>query len=441
AEDLASDAAQLTSGTVLITGGTGGLGALVAERLVTEHGVRSLLLLSRSGPAAAGVAELVERLAGLGAEVAVEACDVADKAALAQAIGDRKLSGVVHAAAVTADAALAGLGAEQVAVAFGPKVDAAWHLHELTADADLAAFVLFSSLAGLVGTAGQGNYAAANGFLDGLAEHRRAAGLPATSVAWGLWDVATGLTGQLGDADRARLARSGVAPLSSEHGLAMLDAVLTSTSGAVLAGAAWDNAGLRKRAESGRLAPVLRNLVRLPRRAGAATAGSSLDLVTQLARLDEPAGRQLISELVRGQVASVLGHGDAGGVPVDRTFSQLGFDSLTVVELRNRLDAATGLRLPATLAFDYPTVSALSEYVHQTLAPAPPLPDEALQASIDQIELALTGHDEAVRGRVVAVLHSALARLESDAEASAGVQAVLSDASDDEIFAFIDTQL
>jgi acyl carrier protein len=416
------------------------LGALVAERLVAEHGVRSLLLLSRSGPAAAGVPELVHRLTELGAEVDVRACDVSDRAALADAIGNRRLSGVLHAAAVTADAALAGLTAEQVAVAFGPKVDAAWHLHELTAEHNLAAFVLFSSLAGLVGTAGQGNYAAANGFLDSLAGYRRAHGLPATSVAWGLWDVATGLTGQLGDADRARLARSGVAPLSSEHGLAMLDQALAGTD-AVLAGAAWDAAGLRKRAEAGRLAPVLRDLVRLPRRANAVAAGSPLDLAARLGRLDEPAGRQLISELVRGQVAAVLGHGDAGSVPVDRTFSQLGFDSLTVVELRNRLDAATGLRLPATLAFDHPTVTALSAFVHQTLAPAPPPPDEALQASIDQVESALAGQDEATRSRVVAVLHSALARLEGDADSSAGVQAALSDASDDEIFAFIDTQL
>ncbi len=439
--DSPANTADLASGTVLVTGGTGGLGALVAERLVTEHGVRNLLLLSRSGPAAAGAAELVERLTGLGAEVTVHACDVSDRAALAAAIGDRRLSGVVHASAVTDDAALAGLTAEQVAVAFGPKVDAAWHLHELTAGHDLAAFVLFSSLAGLIGTAGQGNYAAANGFLDSLAGYRRAHGQPATSVAWGLWDVVTGLTGQLADADRARLARGGVVPLSSEHGLAMFDQALSGETGAVLAGAAWDSAGLRKQAESGRLAPVLRDFVRLPRRASAASSGSPIDLAAQLGRLDEPAGRQLIAELVRAQVAAVLGHGDAGSVPADRTFAQLGFDSLTGVELRNRLDGATGLRLPATLAFDYPTVTALSEFVHQTLAPAPPPPDEALQASIDQISLALDGHDEDTRSRVVAVLHSALARLAGDTEAASGVQATLSDASDDEIFAFIDNQL
>ena len=439
--DELENVADLASGTVLVTGGTGGLGALVAERLVTGHGVRSLLLLSRSGTAAAGVDELVARLAGLGAEVAVEACDVSDRAALRRAIGDRRLSGVIHAAAVTADAALAGLSAEQVAVAFGPKADAAWHLHELTADHDLAAFVLFSSLAGLVGTAGQGNYAAANGFLDGLARHRRALGRPATSVAWGLWDVATGLTGQLNEADRARLARSGVAPLSSEHGLAMLDTVLAGEPPAVLAGAAWDAAGLRDRAETGRLAPVLRDLVRVPRRASAAPADSPLDLTARLGRLDEAAGRELVTELVRSQVAAVLGHGDAGAIPLDRTFSQLGFDSLTVVELRNRLDAATGLRLPAMLAFDHPTVTALTDFVHQTLAPPPPAPDEVLQTSIDRVVGALADHDEATRNRVVTLLHSALARLTGDAEASAGIEAALSDASDDEIFTFIDTQL
>jgi len=448
--NLASGTVNLAAGTVLVTGGTGGLGALVAERLVTEHGVRNLLLLSRRGPAAAGAPELVARLGALGAEVEVVACDVADRAALATAIGGRRLSGVVHAAGVTADAALAGQSGEQVAAAFGPKVDAAWHLHELTVEQDLAAFVLFSSLAGLVGNAGQGNYAAANGFVDGLAVHRRQLGLPAASVAWGLWDVATGMTGQLGEADLARLTRSGVAPLSAEHGLALFDQLLAGTAGAaltgpVLAGAAWDSAGLRKRAESGQLAPVLRGLVRLPRRASATQAAPAGDLASRLAALDVEDGRQLVLGLVRDQVASVLAHGDGNAVPVDRTFSQLGFDSLTVVELRNRLDLATGLRLPATLAFDYPTVTSLAEFVYQTVAPAPPPPDEALQASIDAIELALAEHDEAARARVVAVLNSALARLESGAEVPAeaidGVQAALSDASDDEIFAFIDTQL
>ncbi|MFL6161134.1 MAG: type I polyketide synthase [Jatrophihabitantaceae bacterium] len=438
---LASGTVSLASGTVLVTGGTGGLGALVAERLVTEHGVRSLLLLSRSGLAATGAPDLVARLRELGAEVEVAACDVSDRTALATAIGGRQLSAVLHAAGVTADAALTGLSAEQVAVAFGPKVDAAWHLHELTAGQQLATFVLFSSLAGLIGNAGQASYAAANGFVDGLAAHRRTLGLPATSIAWGLWDVATGITGQLGEADLARLTRSGVAPLSVEHGLALFDQVLAGAAGPVLAGAAWDSAGLRKRAESGQLAPVLRGLTRAPRRASAATAEASADLTSRLATLDEPAGRELVLELVRNQVASVLAHGEGSAVPVDRTFSQLGFDSLTVVELRNRLDLATGLRLPATLAFDYPTVASLAEFIYQTVAPAPRPPDEALQASLDEIELALAEHDEAARDRVIAVLNSALARLASDAEALVGARASLSDASDDEIFAFIDTQL
>ncbi|HEU5269658.1 MAG TPA: beta-ketoacyl reductase, partial [Jatrophihabitans sp.] len=451
--DSAANTADLRSGTVLITGGTGGLGALVAERLVTGHGVRSLLLLSRSGPAAAGAPELVERLARLGAEVVVEACDVANRRALAEAIGDRQLSAVVHAAGVTADAPVDRLSGYELGPVFGPKADAAWHLHELTAGQPLAAFVLFSSVAGVLGNAGQGGYAAANGFLDGLAEHRLANGLPATSVAWGLWDVETGMTGKLTPADVARLGRSGLAPLAAELGLALFDQALTG-SGRLVA-AAWDARSLRERAEDGQLTPVLRGLTKATRRAprparADETTGSAAEPVTQrgglaerLAGLAEDAARELLSELIRAEVAAVLGFADAEAISPAHAFSELGFDSLTVVDLRNRLDATTGLRLPATLAFDYPTVTALLDHLMRTLAPRTASPEESLAVQLDGLERQA---DPVVRGKLIALLHSTLARLEAgpgspDGAEQLDVHEQIQSASDDEIFAFIDTQL
>ena len=432
---------------MLVTGGTGGLGALVAERLVTEHGVRSLLLLSRSGPAAAGAAELVDRLTGLGAEVEVAACDVADRAALATAIGGRQLSGVVHAAGVTADAALAGLTAEQVAAAFGPKVDAAWHLHELTVGQDLAAFVLFSSLAGLVGNAGQGSYAAANGFVDGLAAHRHAA-RPAGDL---------GRLGPVGRDDRddrpARRGRPGPAdPVrgGAADRRARPGPVRPGTAHArrmpVFAGAAWDSAGLRKRAESGQLAPVLRSLTRAPRRASSATAEPAGNLASRLAALDPETGRQRVLDLIRDQVASVLAHGDsasgAGGsdlLPARLRLADRG-RAAQPARRRHRIAAAghVGLRLPDR---DQPgrvhLFHASRRHRHRRTRRCRPAWTRSNSRWLE--------HDETARSRVIAVLHSALARLEGDAEfhaeASAEVSASLSDASDDEIFAFIDTQL
>jgi NADP-dependent 3-hydroxy acid dehydrogenase YdfG/acyl carrier protein len=444
-----------TAGTVLVTGGTGGLGRLVARRLVTGHGVRSLVLVSRRGAGAPGAAALVSELEGLGAAVTVAACDVADRSALAEVIAaipaDAPLTGVVHTAGVLDDATIDGLSAERIDTVCTPKVDAAWHLHELTADKPLTTFVLFSSLAGVLGNPGQGNYAAANATLDGLAAHRRERGLPAVSVAWGLWDTESGMTGTLSDAEIVRLRRSGVAPLAIEHGLDLFDAAFGSgfggglgTADPVVVASNWDSAGLRSRAEGGVLPPLLRGLVRTPRRAASAGGGggdSSGALVARLATLAETEARGMLVDLVRSHVAAVLAHPNPESVDVDRAFTELGFDSLAAVELRNRLDAETGLRLPATLAFDHPTVAALGEFLRQTLAPAAPSPEDTLRGALDQLEQLLDQHDEATRAGLIAILNSTVARFGNGSAAADAVGEKLDSATDDEIFDFIDNQL
>ncbi|MDA0567694.1 SDR family NAD(P)-dependent oxidoreductase, partial [Streptomonospora sp. S1-112] len=216
------------AGTVLVTGGTGTLGVRLARHLVTAHGAGRLLLAGRGGPMAPGAAEAMAELTALGAEVEVRACDVADRAAVAALLAavppDRPLTAVVHAAGVLDDATLTALTREGLDRALAAKVDGAWHLHELTAEADLAAFVLFSSALGVLGAPGQANYAAANAFLDGLAHHRRARGLPATSLAWGLWAERSGLTGRLGAAGTARVRRCGLVPMPTVRALDLFDA-------------------------------------------------------------------------------------------------------------------------------------------------------------------------------------------------------------------------
>ncbi|MFR9727676.1 SDR family NAD(P)-dependent oxidoreductase [Saccharopolyspora sp. MS10] len=342
------------SGRVLITGGTGGLGGAVARHLAVEHGVRELLLVSRTGRAP----ELAGELAGLGVDVLVAACDVAERSEVAELLSRYEVGAVVHAAGVLDDGVVESLSPERLAAVLRPKVDAAWHLHELAGD--VSAFVLFSSLAGTFGAAGQANYAAANAFLDALAAHRSAAGLPAVSLAWGPWVDSGGMTGTLAEADRRRLARSGIPPLSHERGLALFDGALTGES-AVVVPARFDFAALRGRTE---VPELLRGLVRAPaRRAVASRAGAAGTLERRLGALDAEARRARVLELVRAQAAAVLGHAGAAEVDPRLAFQDLGFDSLTAVELRNRLAAETGLRLPATLVFDHPTAEALTGHL------------------------------------------------------------------------------
>ncbi len=352
-------------GTVLITGGTGGLGALMARHLVTRHGVRHLLLASRRGTEAEGVAELVAELEGLGASVGVAAADVADreqvKALLEGIAPGHPLTGVVHAAGVLDDGLVGSLTPERVRGVLAPKAGGAWHLHELTEGMDLRAFVLFSSLAGTLGNAGQGGYAAANAFLDGLASHRRANGLVASSLAWGPWADA-GMAAALGESERARMASSGVRPFSPEQGLAIFDAAWERDRPLLLP-VALDLGVLRGFARDGGLPPMLGELVRIPATGRKRSARARGALAQRLAGLEADERERVVVELVREHAAAVLGHASAERVDVTLAFKDLGFDSLAAVELRNRLAGEAAMQLPATLVFDHPTPVALAKFL------------------------------------------------------------------------------
>jgi pimaricinolide synthase PimS1 len=351
-----SVAAWDSAGSVLITGGTGGLGAVVARHLVAIQGVRRLLLVSRRGSATPGVDELVADLTGLGASVQVAACDVADRDALARLLADHPVTAVVHAAGVLDDGLIAAQSEQRLATVLSPKVAGAWHLHELTRDADLSAFVLFSSAAGLVDGTGQGNYAAANAFLDALAGHRRSLGLPATSLAWGLWSGGAGMGAALGDAELRRLGRLGLTALTPDASLAAFDAAV-GTGEALVVPVRVDHAALRSR---GRDLPALLH--------GLVPAAEVVPARGQFAELSPADRERAVLELVRTQVAAVLGHDAAGAINPRRAFSDLGFDSLAAVDLRNALESRTGLRLPSTLVFDHPTPQAVADHLVAVLA-------------------------------------------------------------------------
>ncbi|MEU1800712.1 type I polyketide synthase [Streptomyces sp. NPDC019937] len=381
-----------TDGTVLVTGASGTLGGLVARHLAAQHGVRRLLLVSRRGDRAPGAPELAAELAELGAEAHWAACDVADRDALAATLAtvpaEHPLTAVVHTAGVLDDGVIGSLTPERVAHVLRPKVDAAWNLHELTRELDLTAFVLFSSASGVFGTPGQGNYAAANAFLDALAIRRRAEGLPAVALAWGPW-AGAGMAGGLDEADVARMRRAGLPPLTPEEGLALLDAALAGGE-ATTAPMRVDAVALRAQAAAGTLAPVLRGLVRVPvRRAVDTAAGGAAGLAERLAGLSAAEQDRLLLDLVRTQVAAVLGHAGPQAVDEGRAFKDLGFDSLTAVELRNLLREATGLRLPPTLVFDYPTSAALVGHLRDEI-----IGDRAEATVPDQVTTAADQDDQ-----------------------------------------------
>jgi polyketide synthase 12 len=363
-------------GTVLITGGTGMLGALFAEHLVTRYGIEHLLLVSRSGPNAPGADELQQRLTRLGAQVAITACDTSNPAELTAALdtvdASHPLTAVIHTAGVLDDAMVTELSPQQLDTVLAAKADAAWHLHHLTADGDLAAFVLFSSAAGILGSPGQANYAAANAFLDALARHRHHVQRPATSVAWGYWQTPSGMTAHLNTTDVTRLASTGLTPITSEHGLALFDAALTSQRSNVLASPV-NTGALTRRARNNALDPILSTLTTGRRQAATAsprTLSARLATQTPRQRLDT------LTAMVTATAAAVLAHPDPDALDPELPFKDLGIDSLTALELRNTLNQHTGLTLPATLALDHPTPATLASHLAELLtddaAPAVP---------------------------------------------------------------------
>ncbi len=359
-------------GTVLITGGTGGLAGHLARHLVAERGVRHLLLASRRGPDAPGADELRAELAEAGRgghDRRVRRRPTATALATLLARHARRAPpdrGRAHRGRPrrrrgrTADP-------ERLDTVLGPKADAAWHLHELTEHLDLAAFVLYSSTSGVTGGAGGGNYAAANVFLDALAQHRVARGLAGQSIAWGRWSTERGLTGGLSDQAGRRLDAAGVVPISAERGMAIFDTA-ASADQALVVSLLLDPAVLR----SAELPPLLSGLDRTDPapgrrvgdldgfRPGATTCGTH----------PPPTAPRVLTAAIRAQVSAVLGHAP-DDVDVRREFRELGFDSLTAVELRNRISAETGLKLPATLVFDYPTPVVLAEHLLAQLVDLP----------------------------------------------------------------------
>ncbi len=429
-------------GTVLITGGTTGLGALVARHLVVRYKVRHLLLASRRGAQSPGAAALYSELTDLGAQVELAACDVADRDALARLLtavpAEHPLTAVVHAAGVVHDGVIESLTSAGIDRVMLPKVDGAVHLHELTRTTDLAAFVLFSSMSGILGGAGQGNYAAANAFLDGLASHRRAAGLPAVSIAWGPWAHTDGMASRLREADRRRLREAGLVSLTPPEGLAAFDALLAAGR-AVVAPVRLDAGALR----ADTTPPLLSGLVSARRPQPRSDTPQSLR--QRLAGLPEPEQHRLLLDLLRVHTAAVLGHGSADNVDTTVGFLEAGFDSLTAVELRNQLNAATALRLPTTLLFDYPTPALLAEHLRaqildgDTKAPPPVL------AELTRLEsaLATVATDDTVRAAVITRLRDVLAKWADAGERpdDADVAGKLRTATAEEVFDFIDNQI
>ncbi|GAB2684954.1 SDR family NAD(P)-dependent oxidoreductase [Nocardia thraciensis] len=421
------------SGTVLITGGTGGLGKTLARHLVSAHGVRHLVLTSRAGAAAPGARELVEELSSAGCEVTTPAVDVTDRDSMRSVLRDiaarRPLSAVVHAAGVLDDSVLASLTPEHLERAWAPKVTGAMMLDELTRELNLPAFVVFSSVAGLLGPAGQAGYATASAGLDAVVRRRRAAGSSALSLAWGPWAVEDGMVSRLREADLARWRRLGIATLEPATALALFDLALTTDS-AVLAPIRFD-----AHSAAAEIHPMLRGLVT----ARTGTQRSDSELPERLAGCAAEERVEVIGELVRENVAVVA---NAASVGPDDSFSDLGVDSLGAVELRNRLSRLTGLSLRSTVVFDYPTPRAVAEYLASRLVPAPALsPLSRLGGALEQIESLLDTLDdeadrEAARRTLSRFEAAARARLDSRPDTASE----LDEATDDELFSLVDEE-
>jgi acyl carrier protein len=383
----------------------------------------------------------------------VAACDAASRPALAgllaQVPAGTPLTAVVHMAGVIDDGVIGSLNPARVDAVMRPKADAAWNLHELTRELglELDAFVLFSSAAATFGGSGQGNYAAANAFLDGLAAHRRSAGLAAVSLDWGLWAEASSMTGELTEGQKGRIARSGMAALPVETGLALLDSAVARDE-AQLVTALLDVPAVRARAARGEQVPALwRALAGTVARptAGGAPVAADVSLVQQLGGMARAERDRMLVELVRAHAADVLGHSSRDAVEPGRAFKDLGFDSLTAVELRNRLNLATGLRLAPTLIFDRPTSEAIAEHLRDLLFDDEPESADAvvldglsrLEASLDDLS---ADHD--TRADIVRRMRAMLSRLDDQDGPDAGEETVdLGEATPAELFDFLDKEL
>ncbi|MCP2170272.1 Acyl transferase domain-containing protein [Goodfellowiella coeruleoviolacea] len=405
-------------GTVLITGGTGMIGGQLARHLVGRHGVRDLVLAGRR----AAAPELLRELTGLGARVQAVSCDVADRAALAALIADHPPTAVVHAAGVVDDGIFGSLTPEQIDNVLRSKVDAVVHLHELTADRDLAAFVVCSALAGTLGGAGQANYAAANAFLDAFCQWRHAAGLPALAIGWGPWEPRGGMTADLADVDLQRLARTGIRALTAAEGLDLFDAAGLSGRSTVLP------FRLDARSVPADGPALLRGL------AGAGQRTSS-GLPSDFAGLSGADRMRWLTELVRTEAAAVAGLPGPADVPADAAFTGLGFDSLMAIEIRNRLASATRLRLAATLVFDHPTSTAVAQHLDGLLRPASGTAadpaESALRALTDAVRAAPGGRGQrralATRLRLLAASLDDAGETTVDATAGGDLDAVGAD--------------
>ncbi|MFH8760721.1 type I polyketide synthase, partial [Streptomyces atroolivaceus] len=442
---------QPPKGTVLITGGTGALGGHIA-RWLAGRGAEHLMLLSRSGPDAEGADELRAELTVAGARVTVLSCDAGDRDALAAALAgipnELPLTAVFHTAAALDDGPLETLTLPRVAASLRSKAGAAWNLHELTAEADLSAFVLFSSTAGTFGAAGQGNYAPGNAYLDALAWYRRAHGQVATSIGWGAW-AQGGLAEKDAVADLRR--RHGVPLMSPQRAtLAMERALAGDDTFVVLADIEWDKFQLAYTAA--RPSPLLYGLAEVQRPQetvadGVGTGGAAApNLAERLFGLARREQDRVLREAVRAHAAAVLGHDGAESVPLARPFAELGLDSVTAVELRNRLGGLVGHKLPAGLVFDYPTVADLVAYLHDLLF-GNETNTSPMLAELDRldIELATLRDDDPVRGEVSERLEKLLRRVSPDSVVTSGGRAArswdLQAASQDEVFAMIDDEL
>jgi acyl transferase domain-containing protein len=434
-------------GTVLVTGGTGGLGALLARHLVEHHGIKHLVLTSRRGLEAPGAAELASQLGAQGASVTIAACDVADRSALASLLANipvaHPLTAVFHTAGLLGDGLLSAQTPERLSSVLRPKVDGAWNLHTLTQGQPLAAFVLFSSVAGLLGNAGQSSYAAANTWLDALATHRRASGLPGMSLAWGAWSE-VGMAAQLSATHQSRQSRQGVQWTSSAEGLRRLDEAL-GRSEALLAPIEIDVAQRQRHAETDPVPTLLRGLVRVPAPRGGIAAEGGGALRQRLGALPQAERERAVLELVRGEVASVLGFAGAAAVQPDQALQEAGIDSLMAVDLRNRLGALAGIKLRATVVFDHPTPRSLGKLMLEHLAPAAAVPAPAPRQELDLSKaiaaLRVASLEDLSALKLTGPLAELVGRIGDRAEAPAPNRSALDTSSMDELFSLIDDEL